>query len=175
MDAGMFPVSPYTKILFCTDFSENAEFAFDFAIDSAVRRPGCTLYLLHVIPESDAQFWKTYIYEVDDVDGKARRDIDAKIDRDYRPRVPPGLDFRVEMRVGKDSAAILEFAREIDADLIIIGRQGHSALEKALFGNVTEKVARKAPCAVLIIPLEFQRKRRSGKREGADGTAPRAQ
>jgi len=171
MDAGTFPVSPYQRILFCTDFSENADFAFDFAVDSAVRRPGCTLYLLHVIPESDAQFWKTYIYEVDNVDQKARRDIDAKIDRDYRPRVPAGLDFRVEMRVGKDSAAILKFAHEIDADLIIIGRQGHSALEKALFGNVTEKVARKAPCAVLIIPLDFQKKRRLG----ADRNAPRAE
>ena len=39
-----------------------------------------------------------------------------------------------------------------------MGRQGHSALQKALFGNVTEKVARKARCAVLIIPLDFQKK-----------------
>jgi len=76
MDTGTFPVSPYQKILFCTDFSENAGYAFNFAVDAAVRRPSCTLYLLHVIPESDAQFWKTYIYEVDNVDNKAKRDLD---------------------------------------------------------------------------------------------------
>ena len=77
--------SPYKRILFCTDFSENANFAFDFALDSAVRRPGCILYLLHVIPEPEAQFWKTYLYEVDDIDAKAKQDIDEKIARSYLP------------------------------------------------------------------------------------------
>ena len=64
------PESRFQRILFCTDFSEHADLAFDFAVDAAKRRPGCTLYLLHVIPEPEAQFWKTYIYEVDGVDTK---------------------------------------------------------------------------------------------------------
>ena len=58
------------RILFCTDFSENANFAFNFAVDAAIRRPGSQLYLLHVVPESEAQFWKSYIYEVEGVDAK---------------------------------------------------------------------------------------------------------
>ena len=47
-------VGAYERILFCTDFSENADFAFDYAIDAAKRRPGSTLYLFHVIPEPEA-------------------------------------------------------------------------------------------------------------------------
>ena len=39
-----------------------------------------------------------------------------------------------------------------------MGRHGHSALESVLFGNVPEKVARKAECAVLVVPLSFKRK-----------------
>ena len=159
MDTSTLPVSPFQKILFCTDFSENADYAFDFAVDSSIRRPGCTLYLLHVIPETDAQFWKTYIYEVENVDQKAKQDIDEKIDKVYRPRVPISVDLKVEMRGGKDYKCILDFADEIDADLIVIGRQGHSRMQKVLFGSVTEKIARKARCAVLIIPLDFQNKR----------------
>lgn len=158
MDASVFPTSPYQRILFCTDFSENADFAFDFALDAAVRRPGCSLYLLHVIPEADAQFWKSYIYEVEGVDDKAKRDIDEKIQTAYRSRTPASVNLHVEMRIGKDSQQILAFAQEKDVDLIILGRQGSSALEKALFGNVTEKVVRKAECAVLIVPLSFQKK-----------------
>lgn len=158
MSPEQFPASPYRRILFCTDFSENAGFAFDYAIDAAVRRPGCTLYLLHVIPEADAQFWKTYIYEVEGVDEKAKHDIDARIAEQYLPRVPQGVDFKVEMQVGHDYIKILEFAREKAVDLIVIGRHGHSALEKVLFGNVTEKVARKADCAVLVVPLSAKRK-----------------
>ena len=34
MDENAPASSPYKRILFCTDFSENADFAFDFAIDA---------------------------------------------------------------------------------------------------------------------------------------------
>ena len=143
----------YKRILFCTDFSENAEFAFDYAIDAAVRRPGSVLYVLHVIPEPDAQFWKTYIYEVEDVDQKAKRDIDERIEKTYLVRAPKSVQIEVVIRVGKDSDSILEFAEENAVDLIVMGRRGRSSLGKVLFGNVTEKICRKAPCAVLIVPL----------------------
>lgn len=157
---------PFRHILFCTDFSENADFAFDFAVDSAMRRPGCILTLLHVIPEPEAQFWKTYLYEVDDIDQKAKRDIDAKIAETYLPRVPAGVNFEVVVVIGKDYISILEFAERENVDLIIIGRQGHTAFETMLFGNVTEKVVRKARCAVLVIPLTFkERTAEGGKRE----------
>lgn len=147
------PSSPYTRILYCTDFSENADFAFDYAVDAAVRRPGAILFLLHVVPEPDAQFWRTYISEVDDVDAKAQQVMDAKVAEAYLPRVPKGVDLRVNMCVGRDYLKILEFARQEKVDLIVLGRHGHSALEKVLFGNVTEKVVRKADCAVLVVPL----------------------
>lgn len=150
------PAGPCRKILFCTDFSKNAEFAFQFAVDAALRRPGCELYLLHVIPETDAQFWKTYVYEVDDVDNKAKRDIDEHIAQAYLSKLPEGVQLKVEYRVGKDWQEILAFAKEKQIDLIVMGRHGHSALQKPLFGNVTEKITRKADCAVLVVPLSFQ-------------------
>jgi len=159
MEPANFPASPYKTILFCTDFSANADFAFAYALDAAVRRPGCALHLLHVIPETDAQFWKTYIYEVEDIDRKAKADIDAKIEQTYRPGVPAGVYFHCTIRVGKDYKEILSFAEEIQADVIILGRQGHGTLGKAFFGRVTEKIARHAACPVLIIPLDYQKKR----------------
>lgn len=148
----------YRKILFCTDFSENAKFAFDFAVDAAIRNVGATLALLHVIPEPDAQFWKGYIYEVGDMDAKARADIDQAIDVDYRPRVPVGVTFEVEMRIGEASRAILEFAEQEEVDLIILGRQGRGAITQWLLGNITGRVVRKATCPVLIVPMAFKGK-----------------
>ena len=153
MQESALPDSPYKRILFCTDFSDNADHAFAYAIDAAVRRPGCTFYLLHVIPEPDAQFWRTYIYEVDGVDEKAKRDVDEKIAASYRPRVPATVDLQVEVRIGRDYVEILDFAERHDVDLIVIGRRGRSAITGILFGNVTEKVARKAKCPVLVVPM----------------------
>jgi len=150
--------STFQRILFCTDLSENADFAFSFALDAAVRRPGCELTLLHVIPESEAQFWKTYVYEVEDVDNKARRDLDEQIDRVYRSRLPDGLTLKIEYRIGKDWQEILDCANKLQADLIVMGRQGRGTLQKAVFGNVTEKVVRKANCAVLVVPLSYQQR-----------------
>ncbi|MBN2210967.1 MAG: universal stress protein [Sedimentisphaerales bacterium] len=150
-------VTYYRRILFCTDFSENADFAFSFALDAACRRPGTVLYLLHVIPETEAQFWKTYIYEVDNVDDKARHDIDEKIQDAYLSHIPAEAAHEVVFRVGRADQVILEFAEENDVDLIVIGRQGHGgSIHQTFFGNVAEKIARKAPCAVLIVPLSFK-------------------
>lgn len=143
-------------ILFCTDLSANADFAFQFAVDAALRRPGCELYLLHVIPESDAQFWKTYVYEVEDVDNKAKHDLDERIKEAYINKLPDGVNMQIEYRVGKDSQEILAFAKEKNIDLIVMGRGGHSSLQKPFFGDVTEKVVRKADCAVMVIPMSFK-------------------
>lgn len=109
------------RILFCTDFSPNASLAFDYAIDAAIRRPGCMLYLLHVIPAPDAQYWKTYLREDGiDVNQKAKDDIDAKINAEYRPRVPADVNFTTVFRIGKAYVEIIDFAKTIDANLIVL-------------------------------------------------------
>ncbi len=149
------PESRFKRILFCTDFSDSADAAFEFAVDAAVRRPGCTLYLLHVIHEVEAQFWKSYMAEVDNIDEQAKRAIDEKFAQTYLSRLPAGLDAKVEVRVGPDAATILEFAAQTGIDLIVIGRHGRSGMHKALFGNVAEKIVRKADCAVLVVPLSY--------------------
>jgi nucleotide-binding universal stress UspA family protein len=149
---------PFKKILFCTDFSENAEFAFGFVVDIARQNPSRQFYLLHVVPESDAQFWKSYIYEVDNVDQKAKSDIDQKVEQNYKSKMPPGMDLTVEFRVGNDHHEIVKYIEDKNIDLVILGRQGKGSFQKAFFGNVTEKVARHAPCAVMIIPLSYKEK-----------------
>jgi nucleotide-binding universal stress UspA family protein len=158
MNSSVLPESRFKRILFCTDFSESADAAFEFALDAVVRRPGATLYLLHVIHEPDAQFWKSYIAEVDNVDAAAKKAIDEKVAAAYLARVPKDLEVKVEFRIGPDTATILEFAKATQIDVIILGRHGHSSVGKALFGSVAEKIVRKAECAVLVVPLDYARK-----------------
>ena len=56
-------------------------------------------------------------------------------------------------RIGKAYVEIINFADEISADMIVMGRQGRGALESLLFGTVAEKVVKKSKCPVLVIPL----------------------
>jgi nucleotide-binding universal stress UspA family protein len=149
------PETRFKRILFCTDFSESADAAFEFALDAVVRRPGSTLTLLHVIHEPDAQFWKSYINEVDNVDAEAKRAMDQKVATAYRARLPAGMEMKTEFRIGPDAATILKFAQANHVDLIVLGRHGHGGVGKALFGSVAEKIVRKADCAVLVVPLSY--------------------
>jgi nucleotide-binding universal stress UspA family protein len=149
------PESRFKRILFCTDFSESADAAFEFALDAAVRRPGSMLYVMHVIHEPDAQYWRAQLAEVENINAEAKKAIDAKVAASYLSRVPKGMDVKTVFRIGPDAVTILEFAKAEQVDVIILGRHGHSSVGKALFGSVAEKIVRKADCAVLVVPLSY--------------------
>ncbi|MDX9800107.1 MAG: universal stress protein [Spirochaetia bacterium] len=142
----------FKKILFCADFSDNSEIAFKYALNIAEGNPECEIIIFHIVPEPDAQFWKSYIYELDEVDAKAKADIDAKIGKAYTSKIPSGIKYSVKMAVGRVNQSILDAAGETDADLIILGRQGSSKFKTLFYGNTAGYVARKALCPVLIIP-----------------------
>ncbi len=140
------------KILFCTDFSENADIAFQQALDLVLRRPNSLLIILHVIPEPEAEFWKTYVYELEDIDEKAKQDIDERIRQAYLTKIPPEVMVQIEIKIGRDYQAILDFAKEIKPDIIVLGRRGHSTWERPFFGSVAERIVRRAECPVLVVP-----------------------
>jgi nucleotide-binding universal stress UspA family protein len=49
------------------------------------------------------------------------------------------------------SRALLELARQLDADLLVVGNQGMAGLRGKL-GSVPNTVAHRARCAVLVVP-----------------------
>ena len=48
-------------------------------------------------------------------------------------------------------------ARELGADLIVMGTHGRTGLRRLLMGSVAERVVREAPCPVLTVrtPVEM--------------------
>jgi nucleotide-binding universal stress UspA family protein len=56
---------------------------------------------------------------------------------------------RTACRVGRPDAAIVEYAREMDADLIVLGSPGSGV--RHIGGSVAEEVVRVAPCPVLTV------------------------
>jgi hypothetical protein len=49
---------------------------------------------------------------------------------------------------------LLEQARELDADLILVGTHSRQGLQHLLMGSVAEEVVRRAPCSVLVARAE---------------------
>jgi len=54
-------------------------------------------------------------------------------------------------RVGEPADELVEAARELGADLVIVGRCGARARRQSVPGSVSAKVVRGAPCDVLVV------------------------
>lgn len=62
-----------------------------------------------------------------------------------------GLSYERVARIGDPAGEILRFATEWHADLIAMGRHGHSAVTTLLMGSVAQKVLATAPIPVLLL------------------------
>ncbi len=60
--------------------------------------------------------------------------------------------IHLKSRSGDSATAILETARDIDADAIFAGKRGRGRLAGVLLGSVSQKLASLAPCMVVIVP-----------------------
>ncbi len=60
----------------------------------------------------------------------------------------------MQFEIGEGDAAheVLDRARSLPSDLIVMGTHGRSGFRRLLLGSVTEKVIRSAPCPVLTVP-----------------------
>ena len=137
------------KILIATDGSEYTK--------SAIKKG------LSLAKMLGAEAIGVYVVDVRDFSGMSMEDMNyAYVDliRDHGDEILSelkeygkefGLDVRTIKREGIPADEIVSVAEEEDADLIVIGSFGRSALEKLLLGSVAEKVIRHAPCPVLVV------------------------
>ncbi len=138
------------NILVPTDLSEGAEEALDYACELA-RQLDAKVHLLHVIgipalgvPELGVALTSTVI------DSLVRDDQDA-LDRLADRKRHLATFGEVMLRTGDARDLINQTAKEIPADLIIMGTHGRRGVSRALLGSVTETVVRSAPCPVLTV------------------------
>jgi nucleotide-binding universal stress UspA family protein len=64
-----------------------------------------------------------------------------------------GADVTVthELREGHLGESIVQFAREQEADMVVLGARGHSRVSRILLGSTSDYVATHAPCSVLVV------------------------
>jgi nucleotide-binding universal stress UspA family protein len=54
--------------------------------------------------------------------------------------------------VGDPARMLLEYARRVDADLMVVGRRGAGLIERIMLGSVANRVVHDAECPVLLVP-----------------------
>ena len=129
-----------SRILFCTDFSENSERALNYAI-SATAEYDAELTLLHVLEDIPTP----------GTTQEAMATADEQLDRLIAPDKRKTIKIKTEVRIGKAYEQIIQFAAEQQVDMVTMGVRGRGALDAAVFGSTTYRVIQLGPCPVLAV------------------------
>ena len=136
----------FRRVLCPIDFSEHSLAALDLALKIA-QRNDAMLYLLNVapMPAGAAGFQPVPMdpYPYLEKDGRKR------LEKLARERIPTVVRYETLVVSGDPAELVLNAARDLDADLIVIGTHGRKGLSHLVLGSVAERVVRESPAPVL--------------------------
>ncbi len=136
----------FKTIVLALDGSEGSRRAIPLAVELA-KRDRANIVIAHV---------------EQDVAGKGggpvpatEDEIQAEIRAQAKKLSAEGIETSVEMRnimLGGPAHGIERIADEANADLIVVGTRGQSAVAGLLLGSVTQRLLHLASCPVLAVP-----------------------
>jgi nucleotide-binding universal stress UspA family protein len=151
-------MATFHTIVAAIDFSDTSLAAARTAADLAREAHG-RLHLMHVVPNVFETPWLVSTHGI--AVTRLQNDLihDAKHKLAEIAATEPFRTVQATCMVGTGSAAdaIVEYAVEGGADLIVLGTHGYGAVKRFLLGHVADRVIRHARCAVLALPHEMLR------------------
>lgn len=138
------------RVLCATDFSSSAVVALDWASALALSEKA-ELHVVHAwqLPDPGALFAPLGgRIGMPELAAEVAREVDLAL-----AKVCEGhpVASRVVAR-GLPDGAIVALARELGADLIVVGTHGRSGLAHVLLGSIAERVIRLSPVPVVTVP-----------------------
>ncbi|MCW5774504.1 MAG: universal stress protein [Rhodospirillaceae bacterium] len=127
------------SILFATDLSERSDRAFARAVALA-REHGAKLTVVHVV---EGELPVALVAR--------RRDEASQIVAAELSALQPRLKVELTLETGDPYAAILQCAKSVDADLIVLGRHRARPLVDLFVGTTVERVIRLGALPVLVV------------------------
>lgn len=137
-------------ILTGIDFSDSSAGAMYHALTLA-ERLGAVLHLVHITPMNANLAAPTDLGL--NVPAEFREALEAR-QRLERLRAMLGNKVSVELhvRMGDAVSGIIELARELRPDMIVVGSHGLGAVMRLLMGSVSTQLVRQSPVPVLVVP-----------------------
>jgi nucleotide-binding universal stress UspA family protein len=144
--------TPYRQILCAVDFSECSLAALSFARSLAAESEA-SLTVVNVVELpptiSDPLGPGPFAYE------DLQRELEVDAANRFEEIVPDATraSSRIDamITVGKPYQEILRIAREREAELIVVGVHGRSAVDRVLFGSTAHHLVRQSVCPVLTL------------------------
>ncbi len=148
------------NVLIATDFSRCSNLALSFGLELA-HGYRANAYVASVLPTDQFMVAGPEAYEA--AKDAARRDLlELKQELRRKHSYIEGEDYHLFLLEGEVAESILDFARQKQIDVIVVGTHGRGGLGRALMGSVAEQVFRKSPVPVLTFGPHLQRIARAG-------------
>jgi len=134
------------------DFSHSGSAALHRAVTLAARAP---FHVLHVVCVIDPKAAIPSIPSYNGIDDMYAARVQAALAAEIQgeldsTEVATRVHFFVHARIGAPEEQILELAREVGADLIIVGSRRLTGVERLLVGSVSQHIVREAGCTVEV-------------------------
>jgi nucleotide-binding universal stress UspA family protein len=159
-------ITKIRRILYATDLSPNSAYAFQYAVNSAIKHDA-KIIILHVFEPISPAIRTQIIGHLDHEKMKKIFDdrVSYTIDRikkrlntfsekelkDYSKT--EDLIESIQVCEGFPANAILEKANELECDAIVMGTHGKGIIAYTFLGSVAKRVLRRTRKPVFIIPL----------------------
>lgn len=163
-------VPKLTRILVPTDFSRNAAQALRYAVPLA-RQVGGKITLLHVL---DWPVIPATLGAVMTDEATITGTVKQALDKLAKSSVPADVLDKTLVRIGSAHRDIVEAARGLRMDLIVISTHGRTGWKRALLGNTAERVVRHALCPVLVVRQPKGARQKSPTRKPTTKAVPAA-
>ena len=135
------------------DGSENSILAVKYGA-SFVAEYGANLKIVYVAETSNLESIDLKLHDSLNIRKKLAELHKDKVEKMLMKNlgnVLEGVDYELEILPGDVVSAVIDYAREIEADLIIIGSYGMSEYKPAWLGSSTYRIVKEAPCPVLTV------------------------
>lgn len=136
------------KLICPSDFSTPSLNALTYAMGLADRLKAelIVLHAVHPVPVVDHSFLDLPDNPVEDARKEALQALaNAGIATDA---------FQLEVRQGLASDLIVSYAKETEADLVVMGTKGASGIKEIILGSVASSVINRSEIPVLVVPEE---------------------
>jgi nucleotide-binding universal stress UspA family protein len=143
----------YQKILLAFDGSSDGREALVQA-ENLASACGATVHLLAIIDPSESML---IVEAMSFIPDNQRFVIQAVLDEGVKRLRGAGCTAISELKYGKPTEQIILSAREINADLIVVGHRDQGTLARWLNGSVGESILHQPPCSVLVAVKSEQR------------------
>jgi len=140
----------YKNILVPVDLNENG--FCDKAVEHAVwqaKQSNATIHLLNVLPGIHMSMVATYFPK--EAAKKMKEDVKVQLEKFAKDYIGENGTFKVYVAEGKPYSTILDYAKKLHADLIIMPSHKRSRIDKVVLGSVASKVVENSPVNVLVI------------------------